>query len=694
MAASKMLHCNNYSDSKRRFQPQTPKIKENSRKTGFFATQYRRWRSGCVAVLTAAAVGLAFSSPAVAAPKDDLRRANKAYKASNLSAFDRAAPRLQNGAFAPLAGYWRALLLLRREHPQAVIDFIEETGSSYFADSARAELLRYFARRDLWESYERHLAAAAAADFSPPACAEVLHRVRAAKTADNVAFVKNAWFGDKLRGALCSRAYRAARRAGLLDDDDLWRKLRATAGDYKLSAARRVLRIFPDLVSYRKLRNVARNARRYVAAKHGLRTRAERELVIVSAMVAARLHPDLARRRWLLFAPHFSPAENDSAWRAIGIWSAKWHKNHALDSFRRARDSAFADETPAIDSALDEARAWRLRAALLADDAAEVARVFEWMSPSQRRVSAWRYWRADALKKTGAAPRAVALWRDLAREEDDFYGLLARAQIKTPQIARVRAPAADPDKMAEARADADLAIAIALEKANWKTLARKIWRHKAARLPRPAQGAAARLAAENDWFLASIDAAERAGGADLHDLRYPLAHRELIENATSKFALDKAFVFGLIRQESRFAAAAVSHANARGLMQLLPSTALATARRHRYNRYRLSRLTRPETNILVGSAFLSDLAAEWKGDPVLTAAAYNAGGRRVRGWRRRNGVSDLLVFIETIPIIETRLYVKHLLANRVHYAARFGESTPDIRAFITRKIARAQASRG
>ena len=316
------------------------------------------------------------------------------------------------------------------------------------------------------------------------------------------------------------------------------------------------------------------------------------------------------------------------------------------------------------------------------------------MSPSQRRVSAWRYWRADALKKTGAAPRAVALWRDLAREEDDFYGLLARAQIKTPQIARVRAPAADPDKMAQARADADLAIAIALEKANWKTLARKIWRHKAARLPRPAQAAAARLAAENDWFLASIDAAERAGGADLHDLRYPLAHRELIENATSKFALDKAFVFGLIRQESRFAAAAVSHANARGLMQLLPSTALATARRHRYNRYRLSRLTRPETNILVGSAFLSDLAAEWKGDPVLTAAAYNAGGRRVRGWRRRNGVSDLLVFIETIPIIETRLYVKHLLANRVHYAARFGDSTPDIRAFITRKIARAQASRG
>ena len=343
-----MLHCNNYSDSKRRFQPQIPKIKENRRKTGFFATQYRRWRSGCVAALAALAVGLAFSSPAVAAPKDDLRRANKAYKASNLSAFDRAAPRLQNGAFAPLAGYWRALLLLRREHPQAVIDFIEATGSSYFADSARAELLRYFARRDLWESYERHLAAAAA-DFSPPACAEVLHRVRAAKTAENIAFVKNAWFGDKLRGALCSRAYRAARRAGLLDDDDLWRKLRATAGDYKLSAARRVLRIFPDLVSYRKLRNVARNARRYVAAKHGLRTRAERELVIVSAMVAARLHPDLARQRWLLFAPHFSSAENDSAWRAIGIWSAKWHKNHALDSFRRARDSAFADETPAID---------------------------------------------------------------------------------------------------------------------------------------------------------------------------------------------------------------------------------------------------------------------------------------------------------------------------------------------------------
>ena len=160
----------------------------------------------------------------------------------------------------------------------------------------------------------------------------------------------------------------------------------------------------------------------------------------------------------------------------------------------------------------------------------------------------------------------------------------------------------------------------------------------------------------------------------------------MIEKYSGRFGLEPAFVYALVRRESRFMPKAVSSARARGLMQVMPATARKVARKHRYSRYRLSRLTLPATNVIIGATYLRDLAERFDGRPVEVASAYNAGPGRAVRWRRNNREADLLARVENIPFLETRLYVKAVLAARAHYARRMGESELSMLEFVRRKM--------
>ncbi len=137
---------------------------------------------------------------------------------------------------------------------------------------------------------------------------------------------------------------------------------------------------------------------------------------------------------------------------------------------------------------------------------------------------------------------------------------------------------------------------------------------------------------------------------------------------------EPALVFGIARQESNFDPGAVSSANARGLMQLIPPTAAATARRIGVP-YALPMLTQdPGLNMRLGSAYLAEMLDRFGGSVVLAAAAYNAGPGRANEWLSvygdpRSG-TDPLDWIEQIPFSETRNYVQRIIENQIVYRAR------------------------
>ena len=138
---------------------------------------------------------------------------------------------------------------------------------------------------------------------------------------------------------------------------------------------------------------------------------------------------------------------------------------------------------------------------------------------------------------------------------------------------------------------------------------------------------------------------------------------------------DPAFVQALVRQESAFDPKAISRAGARGLMQLMPGTALRVARKLNIP-YSRARLTRdPKYNVRIGRAYLLQMLEEYNGSPILALAAYNAGPARVNRWLKTLGdpnrsVEHAVDWIESIPFYETRNYVQRVLENFTVYRGR------------------------
>ncbi|HXV09809.1 MAG TPA: lytic transglycosylase domain-containing protein, partial [Burkholderiales bacterium] len=190
--------------------------------------------------------------------------------------------------------------------------------------------------------------------------------------------------------------------------------------------------------------------------------------------------------------------------------------------------------------------------------------------------------------------------------------------------------------------------------------------------------AAAALAQRHGNYERAISTANRT--ISLHDfeLRYPAPYREVLQVHAEQFSLEEAWLYGLIRQESRFVANARSSAGARGLMQLMPSTARWVARKLELKNWRWSRVTDVDTNVSLGTYYLRHVLDSLDGHTVLASAGYNAGPRRARNWRPDTTIEGA-IYAETIPFPETRNYVKRVMANTTYYAHNFSQELQSLK---------------
>jgi soluble lytic murein transglycosylase len=175
-----------------------------------------------------------------------------------------------------------------------------------------------------------------------------------------------------------------------------------------------------------------------------------------------------------------------------------------------------------------------------------------------------------------------------------------------------------------------------------------------------------------EWYDRAINTAERT--REMHDfeLRFLAPYRELAQKAARENQIDEAWVFGLMRQESRFINVARSGVGASGLMQIMPATARWIAQRLGIKRFHSDEMQDPAKNIQFGAYYLKHIQTSLDGSPVLATAAYNAGPSRAQRWRD-NRPMEAAVYIESIPFGETRDYVKKVMSNAMYYAARFGQ---------------------
>jgi soluble lytic murein transglycosylase len=168
-----------------------------------------------------------------------------------------------------------------------------------------------------------------------------------------------------------------------------------------------------------------------------------------------------------------------------------------------------------------------------------------------------------------------------------------------------------------------------------------------------------------------------ASGAsgDLWLLAYPRGYWESILFYSRKYGQDPYFIASIIRQESQFSSEAVSPAGASGLMQVMPATGEWVAQAVKFTGFDRRKLFESDTAINLGTWYISHLMQRFKGDPLLAAAAYNAGPDAVAGWIAKNGYDgERDVFVELIPFFETRGYVKKVLRNYAEYKRIYGKA--------------------
>ena len=182
--------------------------------------------------------------------------------------------------------------------------------------------------------------------------------------------------------------------------------------------------------------------------------------------------------------------------------------------------------------------------------------------------------------------------------------------------------------------------------------------------------AAAQLACDREVWDRCINTSDRTRN-DVHmDQRFPTPYRKEVHAWAARMGLDPAYVYGLIRQESRFVTDARSSVGASGLMQLMPSTARWTAKKLGLP-YSADTITDRDTNIKIGTGYLKMVLDDFGGSQAMAAAAYNAGPSRPRRWRDGPALEPA-IWAENIPFNETRDYVKKVLSNATDYAAHAG----------------------
>ncbi|MCC7097126.1 MAG: lytic transglycosylase domain-containing protein [Thermomonas sp.] len=315
---------------------------------------------------------------------------------------------------------------------------------------------------------------------------------------------------------------------------------------------------------------------------------------------------------------------------------------------------------------------WQVRDAIARSDWAGALAAIRRMPDAQRNDSRWLYFAARTSALTGDAAGAKTLYARAARNAD-FYGFLAADRLDQPyHVCPLQSTATQANKLAIAR-DPGMVRALQLYMLGRKAWAVKEWNAALARFSDAQRWLAVEVAQDNGWFDRGVFGLVNVGGKRypdeqrLYQLRFPLHHDATIRREALRNNLDPAWVAAEIRAESIFDPRARSSADARGLMQVLPSTGATLARRLGVPLANADALYDADTNITLGTAYLRQLLGRFNGKPYLVIAGYNAGPGAANRWLTQRPTLDPDFWIETIGYKETREYVARVLGFSTLY---------------------------
>jgi soluble lytic murein transglycosylase len=483
------------------------------------------------------------------------------------------------------------------------------------------------------------------------------------------------WLTGESLPSLCDPAFLALQVAGRLTPARRWQRFDLASEAGNLGLMRFLAPTLP--VAERAL---AQSYAAFLAAPtqllttHWPRDARSRTLATLGLTRLAQRDPDAAEA---LFAALAAPLQLDDAQRGtvlnqIALWSAASYLPEAAARFARVPPRAF-------DERLHE---WRAREALARNDLAAARKAIAAMGDTQRADPRWRYIDARLRERGGDRSGATVAFSALAAEPS-YYGFLASDRLDRAYALCPIDPGGDAAARDTVRELPGLVRAFELHALQRDAWARREWDAAVKPLDAAQRRIAVALADRQRWYDRAVFTLNAGEDLRLYALRFPMPHASTLRAEAKKHGLDPAWVAALIRAESAWLADAHSHADARGLMQLLPGTARDEAKRRGLSWNGPASLYQPQTNLALGVAHLQHMLQRHGGRPYLATAAYNAGPVPVARWLSQRTPQDPDLWIETIPYRETRDYVARILAFSVIYDWRLhGKAVPVSRRML------------
>nr|WP_175192473.1 lytic transglycosylase domain-containing protein [Achromobacter deleyi] len=324
---------------------------------------------------------------------------------------------------------------------------------------------------------------------------------------------------------------------------------------------------------------------------------------------------------------------------------------------------------------------WKVRAALRQPkiDWKWVIESIDQMPASQQADPSWVYWKARGMAATGRRDQANAAYASIA-DRFDFYGQLSAEELGRRITVPPRATPVSDREIAEARANPGLRRAVQLFRLGWRQEAVPEWNFALRGMTDRQLIAAAELARAENIYDRVVNTSDRTEKEFDFSQRFIAPFEGRVTAKANAIALDPAWVYGLIRQESRFIMDARSHVGASGLMQLMPATAKWVAGKIGMSNFTPDSVNDFDTNTELGTNYLNMVLRDLNGSQMLASAGYNAGPRRPHNWRSTfTHPVEGAIFAETIPFNETRTYVKNVMSNAVYYAAMFSGQSQSLK---------------
>jgi soluble lytic murein transglycosylase len=580
--------------------------------------------------------------------------------------------------------YWQLAPRLKSDPAaeQAVQDFFSRYGDTYLADRLRLDWTLALADRGDFTGFDREAAQLIwTADDSQVRCYGVLSRYRKASGSQLDVVARDArqmLANTKDSGGEGCLALTEA----LLADGRIavWERVRALVEQNQLPTAKRVGARALDAqgkpVDPKLLAQAIDRPAAFLAAHERRVTEIQRELAMVAIVRLARDSPGEAAEYASALNLHLTPEQRGIVWGRIGHMGALRLDKEAHDWYRRggAQVGVTADAARA-----EEVLEWQVRAALRAGDWRTVKSTIERMPASLRADAAWTYWYGRALHAEGRPAEAQDHYQRIA-PQFSFYGKLAAEELGQPIVLPPRAAPPTAEELAPMASNPGFARARKFYDLGLRVEGNREWNWQLRTMTDRQLLAAAEYARTLALLDRMINTSDRTKAEYDFTQRFPSPFRDAMVQYTTPLGLDDTWVYGLIRQESRFIMDARSSVGASGLMQLMPATARYVARKMNIADFSPARVNERDMNLMLGTGYLKLVLDDLDGNPVLATAAYNAGPGRPRAWRASLARPvEGAIFAETIPFNETRDYVKKVMSNTVYYAALFEDKAQSLK---------------